>query len=102
MVDCYAGATTVEWYPSGGALTYEVTAESVLGHVVGCNGSMAHCRLKGLLCGQRYAVSVRAVGETCSSVAPMMGQLVTGERRSHGLEETTRSAFLSLVFTVYT
>lgn len=80
VVDCYTRTALVGWFPSDGALSYMVTATAMSGHNVTCEASFAHCELTGLLCGQSYSVSVKAVGETCSSIAHMSGQLVTGEQ----------------------
>lgn len=79
-MDCYRQVALVEWYPSDGALMYEVMATTASGHNVTCESSTAHCDLEGLLCGQSYSVSVKAVGQTCSSIAHMTGQLVTGNK----------------------
>lgn len=80
-MDCYMRVAQVGWYPSDGALAYEVTATAASGHIVTCEANIAQCELEGLLCGQSYSVSVRALGHNCSSMADMTGQLVTGERR---------------------
>lgn len=78
VMDCNTQVALVEWYPSDGALTYALTATTASGHNVTCENGTAHCELEGLLCGHSYSVSVRAVGQTCSSVAHMTGHLVTG------------------------
>ncbi|KAM3619311.1 uncharacterized protein V6R79_006036 [Siganus canaliculatus] len=77
MMDCFTQTAVVEWYPSDGAQMYTVTATAALGHRVNCSTNASHCELDELLCGQSYAVAVKAVGETCSSVAHMTGTLVT-------------------------
>lgn len=77
-MDCYTLTAMLEWYPSDGALEYEAVATSASGHNVTCETSIANCELGGMLCGQSYSVSVRAIGETCSSIIHMTGQLVTG------------------------
>lgn len=79
-MDCYALIAMVEWYPGDGALSYEVVATTASGHNVTCESNPANCELKGMLCGESYSVSVRAIGETCSSIAHMTGQLVTGNK----------------------
>lgn len=79
-MDCYSQVALVEWQPSDGALMYEVVATAAAGHNVSCETNTSHCDLEGLLCGQSYSVSVRAVGQTCSSIANMTGELVTGNR----------------------
>lgn len=80
---CYTLMAMVEWYPSDGALMYEVMATTASGHNVTCEASNASCDLEGLLCGQSYSVSVKALGQTCSSFAHMTGQLVTGNEALH-------------------
>lgn len=80
VMDCYTLIATVEWYPSDGALRYKVLATTASGHNVACESRTASCELGGLLCGQSYSVSVRAIGENCSSLAHMTGQLFTGNQ----------------------
>ncbi|XP_045905931.1 receptor-type tyrosine-protein phosphatase beta [Micropterus dolomieu] len=77
VLDCYAQMAIVGWYPSDGALKYVVTAISASGHTVTCEAITTNCDLERLLCGQSYSISVKAVGQTCSSIANMTGQLVT-------------------------
>lgn len=79
-MDCYTLTAMLEWYPSDGALSYEAVATSASGHNVTCETSIANCELGGMMCGQSYSVSVRAIGETCSSIIDMTGQLVTGNK----------------------
>lgn len=79
-MDCYTLIAMVEWYPSDGALRYEVVATTASGHKVTCESSTANCELEGMLCGHNYSVSVRAIGETCSSTTHMTGQLFTGNQ----------------------
>lgn len=81
MVDCYSQVVLVDWRPSDGALLYEIVATDTSGHNVTCETNSSHCGLEGLLCGRRYSVSVRAVGHTCSSVASMAEELLTGNGR---------------------
>ena len=80
VMDCYLEAAQVSWYPSDGALSYVVVASAPSGHEVGCETNVTSCQLDGLLCGLSYSVSVRAVGDRCSSVADTTAHLVTGER----------------------
>lgn len=79
-MDCQIKTALLEWYPSDGALSYIAWATSKSGHNVTCDTNMTNCELTGLLCGQSYSVSVRAVAKTCSSIAHMRGLLVTGEQ----------------------
>uniref|UniRef100_A0A3B3BWR1 Fibronectin type-III domain-containing protein n=1 Tax=Oryzias melastigma TaxID=30732 RepID=A0A3B3BWR1_ORYME len=77
MMDCYTRTAEVSWYPSIGALSYEVLATSVSGSNATCDTNMTTCTLEELLCGQSYSVSVKAIGESCNSIADMTGPLVT-------------------------
>lgn len=79
-VDCYSQVALVDWQASDGALLYEVVATAASGHSVACETNSSHCELDGLLCGQRYSVSVRAAGHTCSSVGTMEEGMLTGNR----------------------
>lgn len=87
VMDCFMQTTVVHWHPSDGALMYVVTATTASGHTVTCETNTTQCDFEGLLCGQRYSVSVRAVGQSCSSVVHMTGQLTTGEQRHPSLAE---------------
>ncbi|KAK9519631.1 hypothetical protein VZT92_022346 [Zoarces viviparus] len=78
VMDCYMQIGMVGWYPSDGASSYMVTATTASGLSVSCEANTTHCDLEGLLCDQSYSVSVKAVGQTCSSIAHMTGQLLTG------------------------
>lgn len=82
VVDCYTHTALVGWFPGDGALSYVVTATAASGHNVTCEANTTHCDLEGLLCGKSYNVSVKTVGATCSSIAYMDKQLVTGEQRA--------------------
>ncbi|XP_039984445.1 uncharacterized protein LOC120790698 [Xiphias gladius] len=78
VFDCYTQTALVAWYPSDGALSYEVMATTASGHNITCVTNTTNCDLEGLRCGQSYSVSVKAVGRTCTSIAHMTGQLVIG------------------------
>ncbi|XP_034531079.1 uncharacterized protein LOC117806306 [Notolabrus celidotus] len=77
VIDCSEQTAMVSWYPSNGAWMYEVTANTASGHNVSCEVNTTNCDLEGLLCGESYSLCVTAVGESCSSVAYMTGELVT-------------------------
>ncbi|XP_041862145.1 fibronectin-like [Melanotaenia boesemani] len=77
VMDCYTGTAQVSWYPSDGAVKYEVIATTTSGHKARNETTVTTCELEGLVCGQSYSVSVRSVGETCSSIADMKERLVT-------------------------
>ncbi|XP_023809630.1 fibronectin type III domain-containing protein 7-like [Oryzias latipes] len=77
MMDCYTRTAEVSWYPSIGALSYEVLAMSASGSSAVCETNMTTCTLEGLLCGHSYSVSVKAIGDSCNSIADTSGLLVT-------------------------
>ncbi|XP_039902211.1 uncharacterized protein LOC120742836 [Simochromis diagramma] len=77
-MDCAIKTAVVSWWPSDGALSYIAMATTKSGHNVTCETNRTSCDLTELLCGQSYSVSVKAIGKTCSSIAKMTGQLVTG------------------------
>lgn len=79
-MNCYTQTAQVSWYPSDGGLTYAVLATTAFGQNVTCKTNTTSCDLEGLLCGQSYSVSVKSMGETCSSVANMIGTLITGKQ----------------------
>ncbi|XP_023261684.1 fibronectin type III domain-containing protein 7-like [Seriola lalandi dorsalis] len=76
-MDCEARSATISWQPSVGASSYvaELTASS--GHTDSCATNHTNCELSSLQCGQKYNVTVMAVGETCNSTAQMAGYLTT-------------------------
>ncbi|XP_029988577.1 fibronectin-like [Sphaeramia orbicularis] len=78
VMDCYTHTAIVTWYPSDGALSYNVTATSGSGHEVTCDTTMTHCEMNSLECGQSYHITVKAVGESCCRSADMEGYLDTG------------------------
>ncbi|KAL1022755.1 hypothetical protein UPYG_G00031900 [Umbra pygmaea] len=77
-MDCEVNVGLVSWSMSPGALSYQVIATTLSGHAVTCQTENTFCELGGLACGEGYSVTVQALGQTCSSVATMNGQLVTG------------------------
>lgn len=83
-MDCEIKTAVVSWWPSDGALSYIAMATTNSGHNVTCETNTTSCDLTELLCGQSYSVSVKAIGKTCSSIAKMTGQLVTGEQHHRG------------------
>lgn len=78
-MDCEARVAMVSWSMSAGTVSYVATATTLSGHAVTCETSNTFCELGGLACGESYSVSVQAWGESCSSMATMTGQLVTGQ-----------------------
>jgi len=93
VMDCYTETAQVSWYPSDGALLYMVVATTASGHNDTCETNMTSCELEGLTCGQSYSVSVKSVGETCSSIAEMTGKLVTGEQHKSNCNYQILSKF---------
>uniref|UniRef100_A0A3B4UWS1 Fibronectin type-III domain-containing protein n=1 Tax=Seriola dumerili TaxID=41447 RepID=A0A3B4UWS1_SERDU len=77
IMDCEARSATISWQPSVGASSYvaELTASS--GHTTSCAANHTNCELSSLQCGQKYNVTVMALGETCNSTAQMAGYLTT-------------------------
>ncbi|XP_073671225.1 uncharacterized protein [Paramisgurnus dabryanus] len=68
-VNCSSNTATVIWGSSQGAVLYSVTASSVNGQSVNCTSASTSCVLSPLACGQRYTVTMRAVGTNYSSEA---------------------------------
>nr|XP_055057047.1 uncharacterized protein LOC129441425 [Misgurnus anguillicaudatus] len=68
-VNCSSNTATVTWGSSQGAVLYSVTASSVNGQSVNCTSASTSCVLSPLTCGQRYTVTMRAVGTNYSSEA---------------------------------
>lgn len=95
-VDCYSQVALVDWQASDGALLYEVMATAASGHNVTCETNSSHCELEGLLCGQRYSVSVKAAGHTCSSVGSMEKEMLTGNRGHPSMISTSLTKSISL------
>lgn len=79
VFDCDMQMAIVTWYPSDGAVSYVVTLNTTLGPNVTCETNNTYCDLERLLCGHSYSVSVNAVGQSCSSIAYLQENLVTGE-----------------------
>lgn len=80
LIDCQSGTATLSWQPGTGAMQYMTTAVGESGHVLTCESNNTNCELTGLACAESYNITVSAEGQTCSSVATMMGQLKTGEQ----------------------
>ncbi|XP_029003162.2 fibronectin-like [Betta splendens] len=67
VMDCSANQALVSWNVSGGALSYQVTAQSTQGAVSFCQTRDIKCTLTNLTCGQSYSVQVVAQDNVCSS-----------------------------------
>ncbi|XP_065133048.2 uncharacterized protein fndc7rs1 [Paramisgurnus dabryanus] len=76
-VNCSSNTATVTWGSSQGAVLYSVTASSVNGQSVNCTSASTSCVLSPLTCGQRYTITVRAVGTNYSSDASAPVQIQT-------------------------
>lgn len=77
--DCYTQTAIVAWFPSDGAISYQVTATPTSGDDVTVDTASTDCELEGLQCGESYTVTVTALGEDCRRSATMIGKLKTGE-----------------------
>lgn len=100
-MDCENRTAVVSWWPSDGAFSYIAMASTKSGHNVTCETNMTYCDLTELLCGQSYSVSVKAIGKTCSSIAKMTGQLVTGEQHHRGLTNLYSTSFILPSFSTF-
>ncbi|XP_053549799.1 uncharacterized protein LOC128641237 [Bombina bombina] len=60
-------SAVVSWHSSVGASFYVASAKSEHAHEVRCNTSSSSCEIQGLLCEQKYSVSVTAETESCSN-----------------------------------
>uniref|UniRef100_A0A9J8D0Q5 Fibronectin type III domain-containing protein 7 n=1 Tax=Cyprinus carpio carpio TaxID=630221 RepID=A0A9J8D0Q5_CYPCA len=68
ILDCGTGVGTLSWASSAGAETYEVTAVSGDGNRLTFSTNITSGFLSGLLCGQQYQITVRAINRQCTSV----------------------------------
>ncbi|XP_060750589.1 fibronectin type III domain-containing protein 7-like [Tachysurus vachellii] len=79
QMDILTGTAILSWSLSAGALRYKTIAvSSTSGSSVSCNTNQTNCILNNLLCGDKYNVTVQAIGSTCSSSASMTRYLQTG------------------------
>lgn len=100
-MDCAIKAAVVSWWPSDGALSYIAMATTKSGHNVTCETNRTSCDLTELLCGQSYSVFIKAIGKTCSSIAKMTGQLVTGEQHHRGFTNLYSTSFVLPSFSTF-
>lgn len=77
-MSCSNNTATVSWGSSQGAVLYSVTASSVNGSSANCTSGSTSCVLSPLTCGERYTVTVRAVGTNCSSEVSPPVQIQAG------------------------
>ncbi|GAA6076390.1 uncharacterized protein LOC113651476 [Tachysurus ichikawai] len=79
QMDILTGTALLSWSLSAGALRYKTIAvSSTSGSSVSCNTNQTNCILNNLLCGDKYNVTVQAMGSICSSSASMTRYLQTG------------------------
>lgn len=73
------GTATLSWYLGAGALRYKAIAvSSILGTSDSCDTNQTNCNLMNLICGDKYNVTVQALGSICNSSASMSRYLQTG------------------------
>ncbi|KAM4642168.1 uncharacterized protein O3C94_016554 [Discoglossus pictus] len=70
-------SAVVLWAQSSGATSYVASAKSEQGHEVQCTTSSTSCEIQGLLCEQRYVVSVIAETPSCRNNMSANVTLVT-------------------------
>lgn len=78
VIDCQVDSATINWQPGTGATAYVAELTASLGHTICCTTNRTNCELSSIQCGEKYNVSVRALGDTCNSTAQMAGYLQTG------------------------
>lgn len=79
-MDITTGTATLSWFLGVGALRYRAVAvSSMSGTSVSCNTYQTNCNLVNLLCGDKYNVTVQALGSVCNSSASMAQSLQTGK-----------------------
>ncbi|XP_058265731.1 uncharacterized protein LOC131365857 [Hemibagrus wyckioides] len=79
QMDILTGTAILSWSLSAGALRYKAIAVSGFsGTSVSCNSNQTNCNLNNLLCGDKYNVTVQAMGSICNSSASMARYLQTG------------------------
>ncbi|XP_053096527.1 uncharacterized protein LOC113530559 [Pangasianodon hypophthalmus] len=79
QMDILTGTAVLSWYLSAGALRYKAMAvSSISGTNVSCDTLQTNCNLINLLCGDKYNVTIQAVGSICNSSTSMDRYLQTG------------------------
>lgn len=80
QMDIMTGTAILSWYLSAGALRYKAVAvSSISGTSVSCETNQTNCNLINLLCGDKYNVTIQAVGSVCNNSASMGRYLQTGD-----------------------
>lgn len=77
VIDCQVDSATINWQPGTGATAY-VAELTTLGHAIICTTNHTNCVLSSIQCGEKFNVSVKALGDTCNSTTQMAGYLQTG------------------------
>ncbi|XP_008292889.1 uncharacterized protein fndc7b [Stegastes partitus] len=74
---CGQSFVDVMWQASRGAKNYTVTAMDEDGNSMKCVSNITSCRMKGVMCGKAYNVSVIAMDDACSSMKSPAVKLLT-------------------------
>lgn len=83
-LDCESGAVSVSWEASHGAIQYTTVAQGNGGYSVSHNSSGTTCQFDALPCGLSYAITVRALGNVCSSAESVQVHIDTGTSHPGG------------------
>ncbi|KAI5609206.1 hypothetical protein C0J50_6208 [Silurus asotus] len=79
QMDIQASTAVLSWYFGAGSLRYKAIAVSSFeGTSVSCDTNQTNCNLINLLCGDKYNVTIQAVGNFCNKSASMGQYLQTG------------------------
>ncbi|KAI5096119.1 hypothetical protein C0J45_14549, partial [Silurus meridionalis] len=79
QMDIQASTAVLSWYFGAGSLRYKAIAvSSFAGTSVSCDTNQTNCNLINLLCGDKYNVTIQAVGNFCNNSASMGQYLQTG------------------------
>lgn len=77
-MNCVAHTATASWQSSSGASNYVAVITTSSGHVKSCTTNSTSCQLSSLQCGEKYNLTVKALGDTCNQTTLMAGYLITG------------------------
>uniref|UniRef100_A0A3B3IE65 Fibronectin type-III domain-containing protein n=2 Tax=Oryzias latipes TaxID=8090 RepID=A0A3B3IE65_ORYLA len=76
-MNCVAHTATASWQSSSGASNYVAVLATSSGHVKSCTTNSTSCQLSSLQCGEKYNLTVKALGDTCNQTTLMAGYLIT-------------------------
>ncbi|XP_072296578.1 uncharacterized protein [Eucyclogobius newberryi] len=76
-VDCEAKSATISWQPSDGAQSYVTELRSSDHSDICSSSSTTSCQPNHLHCGEKYNVSVTAVGQSCNTTGHMASNFYT-------------------------